>query len=87
MSGIGVSMKNYFKMGFGVGAGVFVVQILFVLLGLALAIPGYILIKRGRPEKTITSDTEYYGGMVLLILGVVLMGGIGFGTILENLDF
>lgn len=80
-------MKNYFKIGFGVGAGVFVVQILFVLLGLAFFIPGYILIKRGRPNTTITSDTEYYGGIALMILGIVLMGGMGLGALVENLDF
>lgn len=76
-------------MGFGLGVGVIGAQILFLLLGLAFFIPGLMLIRRGRDSKTktIQSDTDYYGGIVLLVLGIVLMGGLGFSTLLDSLDF
>lgn len=87
-SNSGGSIKEFFKIGFGVGAGVFVAQALFFLLGIALFIPGIMLMKRGSSQdKKVVSEPDYYGGLVLMILGVVLMGGIGFGYIIENLDF
>jgi hypothetical protein len=75
-------------MGFGVGIGVIGAQILFTLLGIAFFIPGIILVRKGRNPSTkeISSDAEYYGGLVLMILGVILLGGIGLNMFVENLD-
>lgn len=84
-----MSIKNYAKAGFGLGLGLMLAQILYLLLGLALFIPGLMLVKKGRDSNTkqIQSDTEYYGGMVMMGLGVVLMGGAGLYALLENIDF
>lgn len=82
------SIKSYAKLGFGVGIGVIGAQILFTLLGIAFFIPGIIMVRKGRNNTTkeITSDAEYYGGLVLMILGIVLLGGFGLSMFVENLD-
>jgi uncharacterized membrane protein YidH (DUF202 family) len=80
-----VGIKNYARMGFGLGLGVFASQVLFILLGMALFIPGLLLFNRTKKEND-TSSTTYYGGIVLMVLGVVLMGGIGAGFLFDALS-
>lgn len=79
------SIKSYAKMGFGVGLGVFASQIIFILIGLAFFLPGLMLVKK--KEKNPEDTTSYYGGIALMVIGVVVMGGIGLGYLIENLDF
>jgi hypothetical protein len=42
---------NYFYMGFGVGLGFIVVQIIFSFIAIALFISGFILLKREQKKK------------------------------------
>lgn len=78
------SIKNYMKMGFGVGAGVFFAQILFILVGMAFFIPGYILVTKAKKQGE-KGSTDQIAGAVLMVLGVVVMGGLGFGLVLDNI--
>ena len=74
------SIKNYAKAGFGLGLGVYAAQIVFLLIGLALFVPGYQMMQKAKKNKESIPVT----GIVLMGLGVVLMGGIGFGALLDG---
>lgn len=78
------SIKNYMKMGFGVGAGVFFAQILFVLVGMVFFIPGFILFTKAKKQGQ-QGSSDQIGGVVLMVLGVVVMGGLGFGVALDSI--
>jgi hypothetical protein len=76
------SMKTLIKTGLGLGIGLFLSRIIFILIGLAFFIPGYIMFKKADKEES----GSQIGGMVLMGLGVVIMGGLGFGALLESAD-
>jgi uncharacterized membrane protein len=79
------SIKSYAKMGFGLGLGVFASQIIFILIGLALFLPGLMLIKK--KDKNGEATTSYYAGIALMAVGVAIMGGFGLGILVDNIDF
>jgi len=78
-------IKNYIKMGFGLGTGVFLAQILFILLGLAFFLPGLSLVQNSKGESQ-EKKTSYYSGIALMVVGVAIMGGLGFGVLMDNID-
>ncbi len=80
-------IKNYIKMGFGLGTGVFLAQILFILLGLAFFLPGLMLVKNSNKGESQEKQTSYYGGIALMVVGVAIMGGLGFGFLVDSIDF
>lgn len=71
-------------MGFGLGLGVFASQIIFILIGIAFFLPGLMLVKK--KDKNPEDTTSYYGGIALMAVGVAIMGGLGFGLLVDNLD-
>ena len=77
-----VSMRSLVKTGFGLSVGVFLAQMIFVLLGMVFFIPGYILfIKKSSDKK---GNGSQIAGIVLMVIGVVIMGGLGFGVLLDS---
>jgi hypothetical protein len=76
-------LKSLIKTGFGIGIGVLAAQMIFVLLGLAFFVPGYIMYNK---EKKDNSSGGKIGGLVLMGIGVVLMGGFGLGLFMNELD-
>jgi hypothetical protein len=78
-----ISMRSLVKTGFGISVGMFLAQMIFVLLGLIFFIPGFILFKKSSSDKENGSGSQI-GGLVLMGLGVVIMGGLGFGTLLDS---
>jgi hypothetical protein len=52
-------------------------------VGLAFFIPGYIMISK---EKKDTSSGSKIGGIVLMGIGVVFMGGVGLGFLVNGID-
>jgi hypothetical protein len=78
------SMRSLIKTGFGLGIGLFLSQILFVLLGMLFFIPGLILFRRTSSDKEKDSSSQI-GGLVLMGIGVVIMGGAGFGFFIDSL--
>ena len=82
-----MSMRNLVKTGFGLSVGIFFAQMIFIFIGLVFFIPGYMLFKKADKEK---SEGSKIGGVVLMGLGVVVMGGAGFGLLMDSvgdLDF
>jgi hypothetical protein len=81
------SLKSLVKTGFGLGLGVFAAQIIFVLLGMMFFLPGLYLLKKDQNDKSSNGSGSYYLGVGLMLVGVVLMGGIGFGEFMNDLDW
>lgn len=76
------SLKSLAKTGFGLGIGLIAAQILFLILGAALFIPGYVMyMKKENAENT----TNKVVGVVLMGVGVIIMGGMGFGILTESI--
>jgi hypothetical protein len=78
-----VKLKTLIKTGFGLGIGVIAAQMIFILLGLAFFVPGYIMYNK---EKKDTSSANTITGIVLMGIGVVIMGGLGFGFFINEID-
>ena len=77
-----ISMRSLIKTGFGISIGMFFAQMIFILIGMAFFIPGYIMFKKAS-DKNKESGSQL-GGVVLMGLGVVIMGGMGFGVLLDS---
>ena len=80
-------MRNLVKTGFGISVGMFFAQMIFILIGMVFFIPGYMLFTQADKEK---SEGSKIGGIILMGLGVVVMGGAGFGILMDSvgdLDF
>lgn len=79
------SFKNLAYTGFGLSFGIYGAQILFMLIGLAFFIPGYLMLKENK--KSDNKDlSKNIGAIILIGLGVLIMGGLGFGTLLDSLS-
>ncbi len=76
------SLKNLFKTGFGIGLGVYAAQVVFLLIGMIVFFPGYIMYEQKRKEGA--PDSEKVISFAMMILGVLLMGGAGFTLLVEN---
>jgi hypothetical protein len=74
------SLKNLVKTGFGLGVGLIGAQMIFLLLGSVFFFWG--LIEREKARKNGTSLVMPYA---LMILGMVLGLGLGFGVVAEGL--
>jgi hypothetical protein len=77
-----VSMKSLIKTGFGISIGMFLAQAIFILIGMAFFIPGYLMFKKASSDKE--ASGSQIGGIILMALGVVIMGGLGFGALLDS---
>jgi hypothetical protein len=76
------SMRTLIKTGFGITVGFLLARMIFVLIGIAFFIPGYLMFKKASSDKK--DEGSRIGGIVLMVLGVVIMGGAGFGTLLDS---
>jgi hypothetical protein len=79
-----ISMKSLIKTGFGISVGMFLAQMIFIFIGLVFFIPGYILFRKASSDKEKSSGSQI-GGIVLMGLGVVVMGGVGFGILFDSI--
>ena len=78
-----ISMRSLVKTGFGLGVGLTLANIIFVFVGMAFFIPGYILfIKKSSDKK---GNSSQIGGIVLMGIGVIIMGGMGFPFLLDSI--
>ena len=75
------SMKNYAKMGFGLGLGVVGVHILFLLVGLVLLVIGNVQLAKAK--QNVTSKIVPY---TILVLGVAIGMGLGASNLLAEID-
>lgn len=83
-------MRNLIKTGFGISVGMFLAQMIFMLIGIIFFISGYMLYKSVSDDKDKKSNGFYIGGLILMGLGVLVMGGIGFSFLMDavgDMDF
>ena len=85
-----ISMRNLIKTGFGISVGMFLAQMIFMVIGIVFFISGYMLYKNVSNDNEKNSNGFQIGGIILMGLGVVIMGGIGFTYLMEavnDMDF
>ena len=76
------SFKNLVKTGFGLGFGLYAAQIVFLLIGAAFFFPGYLMLQDKSKKRSPTSEKIF--PFILMAIGVLIMGGLGFGFLLES---
>jgi len=75
------------KQGFGLGIGFLSAHMIFIFVGILFFIPGYLLFV-SQENKTDPTVSKQISGLILMLLGVVLAGGIGFGFLIDAIgDF
>jgi hypothetical protein len=79
------TIRSMAKMGFGLGIGVMAAQIVFILVGAAIFIPGYLMLEDTKKDPQGPSEAKRITGLVLMGIGVLIMGGVGFGFLMENI--
>jgi hypothetical protein len=77
-----VSLRSLIKSGFGLTVGFMLARMIFILIGMAFFIPGFIMFKKASSDEKDSSSR--IGGIVLMVIGVVIMGGLGFGELLDS---
>ena len=79
------TLTSLARTGFGLGLGVMAAQLVFLLIGAAIFIPGYLMFLNSKKEKQVNTATQVTG-IVLMGVGVLIMGGVGFGFLMENIE-
>jgi hypothetical protein len=77
------SMRNLITTGFGVGLGAFAALMVYIVIGLIFFVPGFILYKQSQ-RRGETDSAERIFSVILMGIGVVVMGGVGLGMLMEN---
>ncbi len=75
------SLKSLVKTGFGLGLGLYLAQIVFLLIGMAIFFPGYLMLQNKQRSNRPTSEKIL--PFILMAIGVVIMGGAGLGLLAD----
>lgn len=78
-----------FKAGFATGLGVFSSLIPLIFIGLLFFVPGlYLYGQEKKKSKDQRNNIMYITGLTLMGIGVLFVGGMGFGLLAEGvLDY
>jgi len=76
---------NMVRDGFATGLGVMDSFIVYIFFGMLFFIPGFILYVKEK-KKGEKASTMQIVGVILMILGVIIMGGLGFGTVFRDIS-
>jgi uncharacterized membrane protein HdeD (DUF308 family) len=84
------SIRGFMKAGFGLGLGSMMAAVLYIAVGAALFVPGFIIVaKQNKKPKEERSMPLLVTGFVLMGLGMIVGLGFGagpfFGALAENL--
>jgi hypothetical protein len=79
------SMRNLITTGFGVGLGAFAALMVYIVIGLIFFVPGFILYKKAERAND-TDSAERIFSIILMGIGVIVMGGVGLGMLMDNVD-
>jgi hypothetical protein len=78
------SLKNLVKTGFGLGLGLYLAQIVFLIIGAAIFFPGFVMLQE--KNKNSAPASEKILPFIMMTVGVIIMGGVGIGILAENLE-
>lgn len=79
------TIKQYAKMGFGVGVGVIAAQLIYMALGLILFVVGLSMLSRARKNNSSVVPAYIVMG-IGMVVGLGLGAGIFFDNLSRNLD-
>ena len=79
------NFKNIVREGFGVGLGFLASLIVYLFFGMLFFIPGFVLYTQEK-KKGEKASTSQIIGVVLMAIGVIIMGGTGFNTLVGDIS-
>lgn len=79
------NFKNIVREGFGVGLGFLASVMVYLFFGMLFFIPGFILYVQEKKKGNKASSIQIIG-VVLMALGVIIMGGVGFSTLVGDIS-
>ena len=79
------SFKNIVREGFGVGIGFLASLMVYLFFGMLFFIPGFILYVQEKKKGEKSSSLQILG-VVLMAIGVIIMGGVGFSTLVGDIS-
>jgi ABC-type Mn2+/Zn2+ transport system permease subunit len=79
------NFKNIVREGFGVGLGFLASLMVYLFFGMLFFIPGFILYMQEK-KKGEKASTIQIVGVILMALGVIIMGGLGFSTLVGEVS-
>lgn len=78
------TLKSLVKTGFGLGLGLYLAQIVFLVIGAAIFFPGFVMLQD--KNRTNAPQSEKILPFVMMTVGVIIMGGVGLGFLVDSLD-
>jgi hypothetical protein len=82
----GGAIGNAFKFGFGAASGFALVQVIFLLVGIAFFIPGLVMLsKEKKKPQDQKNQTNLIIAFILMGIGSVLGLGLGAGFLFSNI--
>jgi hypothetical protein len=79
------NFKNIVREGFGVGLGFLASLMVYIFFGMLFFIPGFILYMQEK-KKGEKANTVQIVGVILMGVGVIIMGGVGFSTLVGEVS-
>lgn len=78
------NFKNIVREGFGVGLGFLASLMVYLFFGMLFFIPGLVLYTQEKKKGEKSSSLQIVG-VVLMAIGVIIMGGVGFNTLMGDI--
>ena len=78
------NFKNIVREGFGVGLGCLASIMVYLFFGMLFFIPGLVLYTQEKKKGEKSSALQIVG-VVLMLIGVIIMGGTGFNTVMGDI--
>lgn len=79
-------IKDYMKIGFGVGAGSMMASMIFVFIGMLFFFPGLVLLSKERKKlQEEQNKTNMIIAYVLMAIGAIFGLGMGFNFIANGI--
>ena len=79
------NFMNMVRDGFATGLGVMASFIVYIFFGMLFFIPGFILYVKEKKKGRNNTPLQIMG-VILMLLGVILMGGLGFSTVFRDIS-
>jgi hypothetical protein len=78
------NFKNIVREGFGVGLGFLASLMVYLFFGMLFFIPGLVLYTQEKKKGEKSSSLQIVG-VILMAIGVIIMGGVGFNTLMGDI--